>query len=260
MSQTNQCITRQQTEIELVATAMNEMVASVQEVSKSATHAAEAAASANTQTCEGALTVAEAIKIIKSLSATIQEASAAIQQPARDSENIDGILQVIKDITGQTNLLALNAAIEAARAGEQGRGFAVVAGEVRTLANRTHHSTEEIHAMIGNVRTGVQQAVEIMARVGAQAQEGVAQAERSAASLAGIAASAGTITDMNAQIASAAEQQGAVSEEINRNILNINETSLLTARQGQGITLASEQLAELAENLKALVEQFDDLS
>ncbi len=168
-----------------------------------------------------------------------------------------GLLADIRTIAEQTNLLALNAAIEAARAGEQGRGFAVVADEVRTLANRTHKSTEEIHEMINGIQSGVNRAVTTMGNISERANEGISQVEFSAEALGEIAAAVGQINDLNTEIASAAEEQNAVSEEINRNITNISNISQQAASVASQTIGASQELVELAERLHGLVEHFD---
>jgi len=203
------------------------------------------------------LTVTEGIGIFDSLASSVKEAVSAVQDLESNMVNIDSVLGVIKEIAEQTNLLALNAAIEAARAGEQGRGFAVVADEVRTLANRTHNSTNEIHDMIEVIQAGVNRAVSTMNKISSRAQEGVDQVEASAESLGEIAGAVGIINDLNTEIASAAEEQNAVSDEINRNISNISTISHETADVALQTVSASQELADLAEKLHSLVAQFD---
>jgi methyl-accepting chemotaxis protein len=254
---TSNGVNQQQSETEQVATAVNEMSATIQEVATNAANAAEAANEANQSAKEGALTSTEAIGIIDSLASEVENTAAVVEQLNKHSDNIGSVLDVIKGIAEQTNLLALNAAIEAARAGEQGRGFAVVADEVRTLASRTQQSTEEIQEMIEQLQSGTHNAVEAMGKARDRATEGVEQVEAAAEALAVIAGSIATINDMNTHIAAAAEQQSAVTEEINRNVNNINGISQQTADSFLQTASASENLAQLARRLDMMVEQLD---
>ena len=251
-------INRQKQELEMVATAVNEMSAAVQEVSQSTSNAAQATNDASAMTSKGALTVTDAIGIIDSLDANISTASNSISQLKADSENIGGVLEVIRGIAEQTNLLALNAAIEAARAGEQGRGFAVVADEVRTLASRSHDATQEIQEMIERLQQGVMSAVGTMTEVSQRASDGVEQVENSAEALAEISGSVSIINDMNTQIAAATEEQNAVASEVSRNIEQINQLSSETAQGAYEAEQSSQRLIKLTESLRVLVEQFDE--
>lgn len=254
--ETSHGVQQQHAETEQVATAMNEMTATVHEVARNASDAAGAADNADQEANKGRRIVTDTIRVIELLAGDVKSAEAVIDKLAQDSENIGGVLDVIRGIAEQTNLLALNAAIEAARAGEQGRGFAVVADEVRTLASRTQESTQEIQQMIEQLQSGAHNAVSVMQQSSARAQEGVEEAARAGASLDAITRAVATISDMNAQIATAAEEQSAVAEEINRNIVNISQVVEQTAQGATRTSGASAELARLASGLQALMRQF----
>ncbi len=219
-------ISEQLQEIDLLATAMNEMSVSASEVANNAQGAAHAAESANNAGLRGVDIVGETTSSISSLSRSIEGTVKDVETLEDATHNIETILQVINDIAEQTNLLALNAAIEAARAGEQGRGFAVVADEVRTLASRTQDSTTEIRAMIDKLQAGVKAVVGAMKSSQDAATQSVEKAEMTGEALEQICASISEITDMNMQIASAAEEQSSVAEEINQNTVKIKDISL----------------------------------
>ncbi|HED35441.1 MAG TPA: methyl-accepting chemotaxis protein [Gammaproteobacteria bacterium] len=252
----NQNISQQQNEVNQVATAMNEMSATVLEVASNASHAAQAAQDASVQAGEGLSVVDHTISSINNLAGAVEEASAVINQLESDTDNIGVVLEVIRGISEQTNLLALNAAIEAARAGEQGRGFAVVADEVRTLASRTQESTLEIQAMIESLQSGSTRAVEVMDKGREQAVVSVGHAQKAGESLNGITQAVSSISDMNTQIATAAEEQTAVAEEINQNIVNISQLGEETVSGAQQTYTASEGLASLSNDLQMMLGQF----
>jgi len=249
-------IQRQQQETDSVATAINEMSATVHEVANNASSAASAASQADEEAKEGKAVVESAASAMGSLAQEIENAATVIQELENDSEAIGAVLDVIKNIAEQTNLLALNAAIEAARAGEHGRGFAVVADEVRTLASRTQESTAEIEAMIAKLQGGARNAVKVMQHSREQTHSGVDQAQSAANALQAITHAVGTITEMNTQIASAAEEQSAVTEEINRNVASITDVSVQTSAGAEQTTSSANELARLAAELQVIVGQF----
>ncbi|MFA5627780.1 MAG: PAS domain-containing methyl-accepting chemotaxis protein [Thiohalomonadaceae bacterium] len=258
VEQSGEGIRQQQSETDQVATAITEMSASVQEVARNAQNTADAADKADNEAREGHQVVGNTSSAIGRLAGEIEKAAAVIQQLEERSNDISSVLEVIRGIADQTNLLALNAAIEAARAGEQGRGFAVVADEVRTLASRTQQSTQEIQTMIENLQAGARSAVEVMQLSRKQADNSVDQARLAASSLNSITSSVGVITDMSAQIAAAVEEQSAVSEEINRNIISIRQVSDANARTGAESEQVAQNVSSLATSLDQLAQQFWD--
>lgn len=255
-SESNSNISHQRNEIDQVATSMNEMTATVQEVARNASEAATAARQADTEANRGQDIVQKTATSIKSLAREVEGAANVINKLESDSESIGQVLDVIRGIAEQTNLLALNAAIEAARAGEQGRGFAVVADEVRTLASRTQKSTQEIQGMIERLQNGTREAVKVMQQGRSQASSSVEHAQSAGTSLGTITSAVTRITDMNTQIASAAEQQSAVAEEINRNVVNINTVADQVTQASTQIDSASHELAKLATQLQTIVGRF----
>ncbi|MDD4862908.1 MAG: methyl-accepting chemotaxis protein [Alishewanella agri] len=196
------------------------------------------------------------LKTIEALAQEVENSAQVISRLSEDSTQIGSVLDVIRGIAEQTNLLALNAAIEAARAGEQGRGFAVVADEVRTLASRTQASTLEIQSMIERLQTDASNAVKAMQQGQVQAQQGLSQAAQAENALQTISQSVTRINDMNIQIATAAEEQSSVAEEINRNIVNISQSADATAEGAKQTASAGDELAKLAARLQNLVGQF----
>ena len=254
--ETNEQVRRQKAETDQVATAMNEMTATVQEVARNAADAAAAAQTTDQDANAGQQVVQKTVTAINGLSSQVDNAAEVVGRLSQDAEEINKVLEVIGDIADQTNLLALNAAIEAARAGEQGRGFAVVADEVRTLASRTQDSTHEIQQMIERVQSGTREAVQAMEDGRNKAHESVEQVNLAGESLVAITQSVTRISDMNTQIASAAEEQSTVAEEINRNVANITEVLDQTASGSEQIRNASEELSKLASEQQQRVGQF----
>ena len=254
--QTSAGVNNQKIETDQVATAMNEMAATVQEVARNAEEASEAAVAADQQAREGDRVVGEAIAQIERLAGEVGNSTEAMGHLKRESDKIGSVLDVIKSVAQQTNLLALNAAIEAARAGEAGRGFAVVADEVRSLAQRTQKSTEEIEELIVGLQSGTQQVATIMDSSRSLTDSSVELTRRAGNALENITRTVSAIQAMNQQIATAAEQQSAVAEEINRSVLNVRDVSEQTAAASEETAASSTELARLGSHLQALVGRF----
>jgi methyl-accepting chemotaxis protein len=254
--ESSQAVSAQRGQIEQVATAMNQMSATAQEVARSAAAAVGSAQSVNEETVSGRAMVESQVGSIQRLASEIDQSVSVINQLAADSASISQVLDVIKGIAGQTNLLALNAAIEAARAGEQGRGFAVVADEVRNLAKRTHQSTEEIEQMIGRLQSGVGATVTAMNGSHQMVENTVNQSAQVQQALENILGAVGMIVDQNQQIAAAAEQQTAVAHDIDMNIVEINQAGERTAQGAVQTEQASRQLSDQVARLKELISAF----
>jgi methyl-accepting chemotaxis protein len=255
-AESNQAVTGQRSQIEQVATAMNQMSATAQEVARSAAAAVDSAQSVNDETVTGRALVESQVGSIQRLAGEIDQSVMVINQLAADSASISQVLDVIKGIAEQTNLLALNAAIEAARAGEQGRGFAVVADEVRNLAKRTQQSTEEIEAMISKLQGGVGAAVKAMSSSHKMADSTVSESTKVQAALDNILGAVGMIVDQNQQIATAAEEQTAVAQDIDQNIVQINHAGEQAAEGASQTAQASRELSLLVSRLKELIGAF----
>ncbi|SDS27884.1 methyl-accepting chemotaxis protein [Pseudomonas asplenii] len=254
--QTSAGVNSQKAETDQVATAMHQMTATVQEVARNAEEASEAAGAADQQAREGDKVVGEAIAQIERLAAEVGHSTEAMAHLKTESDKIGSVLDVIKSVAQQTNLLALNAAIEAARAGEAGRGFAVVADEVRSLAQRTQKSTEEIEELIVGLQGGTQQVASIMDNSRSLTDSSVELTRRAGSSLENITRTVSAIQSMNQQIAAAAEQQSAVADEINRSVLNVRDVSEQTASASEETAASSIELARLGNHLQVLVSHF----
>lgn len=252
----NDGVTRQSDLISMVATAMNEMQSAIEEVAGSASRAADVTRHAQETGRNGGQIIHDSSNQVQTLSGQIVKAIEVIRELSENSENITSVLDVIRGVAEQTNLLALNAAIEAARAGEQGRGFAVVADEVRTLAQRTQQSTEDIQRMITALQTGVSDIVEVMEAGGKQAGETSRLATEAENELKNILESMNHIMDVNSSVASATEQQTQVAEEINRNVVTINDLASESAQRSGSISEISSSLESYAAELRQQTARF----
>lgn len=249
-------VSKQLVQTEQVATAMNEMTATVQEVARNSISAADAAKLAHKEADDGKKLVTSTLGVIDKLSDEINKSVEVINRLVEDSSNISQVLDVIKGIAEQTNLLALNAAIEAARAGEQGRGFAVVADEVRTLAQKTQESTTEIESMITRLQAGVDNAVSTMGASRDMAENTVEESNKVGEALNHIVSAVNDIMDMNQQIATAAEEQSSVANEIDRNIVSINTSGEQTSKGASATVDASLEMSRLTDKLDKIVSSF----
>lgn len=249
-------IQRQSNEIEMAATAVNQMSAAVEEVASNAASASEVTSQSSTAAMAGRAQVDETVTAINLMVSKVQITSTEVQGLAVMATDISKVLDVIRAIAEQTNLLALNAAIEAARAGEAGRGFAVVADEVRALAHRTQQSTREIEQMVGSIQTGTGNAVTAMEQTSVQAHKTLEMANGAGKALLEITDSISQINERNLMIATAAEEQAQVAREVDRSLVSIRDLSSQTSEGSNQTAIATAELLTLASGLNRLTKQF----
>ncbi|MBA4501649.1 methyl-accepting chemotaxis protein [Marinobacterium marinum] len=251
-----QAVHHQQLQTSSVASAMEQMEVATRSVAASAENTVSASDMALQESTDGAAIAQQAIAAIEQLQQHIDQATGVIEKLDSQSQNVGTVLEVIQKIAEQTNLLALNAAIEAARAGEQGRGFAVVADEVRTLASRTHNSTEEINAIITTLQNDAKDAVNVMTQALSAAGAGVEQVQRCNTALTNINEEVRVINDLNHQVASAVREQSEMAGSVEHSITEISRSADDTAERSEHLNRVSDELAQLAQQLEEMVNRF----
>ena len=246
----------QRMQLSSLVAAFNEINQAVHEISRHAQLTSDQTHMAQASATQGMSLLSRNVEMNQQLAESLEDASDMVTRLADESEKITSVLDVIRSIADQTNLLALNAAIEAARAGDQGRGFAVVADEVRTLASRTQRSTEDIQLMIGSLKQGVQSAVQSMARGSGQMEETLGMADKTRDALSEIQKLVTQVLDMNFQIASATEEQGAVMDEVNRGVSELNSLTEQAGVLAGSVLQTGRDLDGLAQQLSGRVRRF----
>ena len=246
----------QRMQLSSLVAAFNEINQAVHEISRHAQLTSDQTHMAQASATQGMSLLSRNVEMNQQLAESLKDASDMVTRLADESEKITSVLDVIRSIADQTNLLALNAAIEAARAGDQGRGFAVVADEVRTLASRTQRSTEDIQLMIGSLKQGVQSAVQSMARGSGQMEETLGMADKTRDALSEIQKLVTQVLDMNFQIASATEEQGAVMDEVNRGVSELNSLTEQAGVLAGSVLQTGRDLDGLAQQLSGRVRRF----
>ncbi|MPY23268.1 methyl-accepting chemotaxis protein [Shewanella psychropiezotolerans] len=249
-------VSQQLNETDMVATAITEMGATIDEIAKNTELAADRASNTHDNAQKGQLGVEQTIEKIQSLAEQLNGSAQVVSDLEKDSETIGTVLDVIRGIAEQTNLLALNAAIEAARAGEQGRGFAVVADEVRSLAMRTQESTEEIASIIQTLQARTRSIVQLMEATQKQGGESAEQAASAGTLLQQINLDVTNIMDMSTQIAAAIEEQSMVASEVNKNVVIIRDIAQDSATAADDNARASDEVKSRAESLQQAVSLF----
>ncbi len=258
VTRTNAAINLQQTEIGSVSSAVTEMSSAITEVSSNTVKTSSAAEDADRSVDDGHQSIQESLTATSQLASYIDEVTGLIDRLGEDSTAIGSVIDVINGIAEQTNLLALNAAIEAARAGEQGRGFAVVADEVRTLAKRTQDSTIKIKDIVSRIQDSTRVCVDSMETAQEKAQQCVSYNQKAGGSYTLISQAVSEIRNMTIQVATAVEEQSAVAEEVNRNIVNIQTQSEDTARASELTAVTSEQLSKNIQQTRQMIRQFSE--
>ena len=254
--QTHQAVQQLQSETDQVATASNQMAVTVKGINNHTSDAVSQALLAQEACQEGQKIVAQTMHSLEALTDQIHDSAEAVRTLERNAESIGSVLEVIRNVAEQTNLLALNAAIEAARAGEAGRGFAVVADEVRTLAQRTGKSTDEINSIIAQLQSDTQTAVEHMASSRSSASDTLGQSGGTTTAIEKILQSVGAINETNQQISAATEEQTSAAENTDRSIINISQLTGNVSEAANKTAQASSDLQGMVENLRRLVVQF----
>ena len=256
-SDTSAGMQMQQNETDMVATAVTEMGATINEIASNTENTAAKAEATNKNALSGRSEVQHTVNRIAGLSERLQQATEVVAELEKDSKTIGSVLDVIRAIAEQTNLLALNAAIEAARAGDQGRGFAVVADEVRSLAMRTQESTRQIESIVSGLQGRTNDIVQVMQNCRQQGSESAEQAGVAMKLLSEITADVTNIMDMTTQIAAAIEEQSHVAAEVNKNVVKIRDLSDETFTHSRHNASISEEVAQQAARLRQTVERFE---